>query len=154
MSHLNTETRAPKYQQILETIQREILSGRYQPGQKLPSEAALVRRFGTSRITVGRALRELRHAGLIQRRAWSGTYLATSSTGDSGLLFGLLIPNLAATEIFGPICQGMSEAPQARKNALLWGNITPDPGTRGEQAWQLCQQYIAKNVAGIFFAPL
>jgi GntR family transcriptional regulator, arabinose operon transcriptional repressor len=154
MTDLQAETRAPKYQQILETLQREILSGRYQPGQKLPSEAALVRRFGTSRITVGRALRELRHAGLIDRRAGSGTYLATSGSGDGGLLFGLLIPNLAGTEIFGPICQGMSEAPPAGKNALLWGNITPDPATKGEQAWQLCQQYIAKKVAGVFFAPL
>jgi hypothetical protein len=48
-------------------------------------------------------------------------------------LFGLLVPNLRDTEIFGPICQGMSEAPQARKNALLWGNIAAehdmkDPG--------------------------
>jgi GntR family transcriptional regulator of arabinose operon len=154
MTHPNTEVRAPKYQQILETLQREILSGRYQPGQKLPSEAALVRRFGTSRITVGRALRELHHAGLIHRRAGSGTYLATSGSSDGGLLFGLLIPNLAGTEIFGPICQGMSEAPQARKNALLWGNITRDPATKGEQAWQLSQQYIAKKVAGVFFAPL
>src|SRR6516164_8981663 len=113
--------RAPKYQQILETLQREILSGRYQPGQKLPSEAALVKRFGTSRITVGRALRELRQAGLIERRAGSGTYLATAESADGGLLFGLLIPNMAGTEIFGPICQGMSEARQARKNALLLG---------------------------------
>jgi GntR family transcriptional regulator, arabinose operon transcriptional repressor len=73
---------------------------------------------------------------------------------DEGLLFGLLIPNLGDTEIFGPICQGMSQAPQARKNALLWGNIAPEPETKGEQTWQLCQQYIAKKVAGVFFAPL
>lgn len=153
MTFSTSAGRAPKYQQILETLQREILSGRYQPGQKLPSEAALVKRFGTSRITVGRALRELRQAGLIERRAGSGTY-AGALSDDSGLIFGLLIPNLADTEIFAPICQGMSEAPMARKNALLWGNITPDPKTKAEQSWQLCQQYIAKKVAGVFFAPI
>jgi GntR family transcriptional regulator, arabinose operon transcriptional repressor len=144
----------PKYRQVFDTIKTDILSGRYQPGQKLPSEAAFLKKFGTSRITVGRALRELQQAGLIQRRAGSGTYVGTASSDDSGLLFGLLIPNLGGTEIFGPICQGMSEAPQTRKNALLWGNITRDPGTKGEQAWQLCQQYITKEVAGVFFAPL
>lgn len=154
MTRSNTQARSPKYQLILETLQREILSDRYQPGQKLPSEAALVKRFGTSRITVGRALRELYHAGLIHRRAGSGTYLANANSGDGGLLFALLIPNFVGTEIFGPICQGMSEAPQARKNALLWGNITPDPATKAEQAWELCQQYISKKVAGVFFAPL
>jgi GntR family transcriptional regulator, arabinose operon transcriptional repressor len=73
---------------------------------------------------------------------------------DGGLLFGLLIPNLSDTEIFGPICQGMSEAPQIRKNALLWGNMTPDHETKDQQAWELCLQYIAKRVAGVFFAPL
>ena len=154
MTRSNTQAPAPKYQQILESLQHEILSGRYQPGQKLPSEAALVKRFGTSRITVGRALRELYHAGLIHRRAGSGTYLANTTYGDGGFLFGLLIPDFSGTEIFGPICQGMSEAPQARKNALLWGNITPDPATKAEQAWELCQQYISKKVAGVFFAPL
>jgi DNA-binding LacI/PurR family transcriptional regulator len=153
MTYAKAAVQPPRYQQILDTIKKDILSGRYQAGQKLPSETALLRRFGTSRITVGRALRELQQAGLVQRRAGSGTYVRAVPE-DAGLLFGLLIPNLGDTEIFGPICLGLSEAPQARKNALLWGNMTPDAGTKDEQAWELCQQYIAKKVAGVFFAPL
>jgi DNA-binding LacI/PurR family transcriptional regulator len=144
----------PKYRQILETIKTDIVSGRYQPGQKLPSEAALIKRFETSRITVGRALRELQQAGLIERRPGSGTYVGTGPADETGLLFGLLFPNLADTEILGPICQGMSEAPQASKHALLWGSLTPDPATRANQTWELCQQYIRKKVGGVFFAPL
>jgi len=144
----------PKYRQILEAIKTEIVSGRYQPGQKLPSEAALLKRFATSRITVGRALRELQQAGLIERRPGSGTYVGTGPTDENGLLFGLLFPNVADTEIFGPIREGMSEAPQASKHALLWGNLTPDPKTRAHQTWELCQQYIRKKVGGVFFAPL
>jgi GntR family transcriptional regulator, arabinose operon transcriptional repressor len=154
MTYSGADVHVPKYRRVLETIKTDILSGRYQAGQKLPSEAALLKRFGISRITASRALRELQQAGLIQRRAGSGTYVGAASVDDSGLLFGLLIPDLAGTEIFGLICQGMSEAPQARKNALLWGNVTPDPATKGEQAWQLCQQYVAKKVAGVSFAPL
>jgi Bacterial regulatory proteins, gntR family/Periplasmic binding protein-like domain len=38
----------PQYQQVLETIKTDILSGRYEPGQKLPSEAGLQKPFGTS----------------------------------------------------------------------------------------------------------
>src|ERR1700730_18377894 len=154
MSFSKATVQLPKYQQVVEAVKNEILSGRYQPGQKLPSEAALVKRFGASRITVGRALRELRQAGLIQSRAGSGSYVGPAATGDKGLLFGLLIPNLGDTEIFGPICQGMSEASQARRNALLWGNIAPDLSVKDEQTWQLCKQYIDKKVAGVFFAPL
>src|SRR6202051_1990359 len=144
----------PKYRKILERLGRDILIGHYRPGQKFPSEAALVKRFGASRITIGRALRALRQAGLIQSRAGSGSYVGPAASGDEGLLFGLLIPNLGDTEIFGPICQGMSQAPQARKNALLWGNIAPEPETKEEQTWELCQQYISKKVDGVFFAPL
>src|SRR6202161_3947029 len=154
MSFTKAPVQLPKYQQIVEAVKNEVLSGRYQPGQKLPSEAALVKRFGASRITVGRALRELRQAGLIQSRAGSGSYVGPAATGDEGLLFGLLIPNLGDTEIFGPIWQGMSQAPQARRNALLWGNIAPEPETKEEQTWELCQQYITKKVDGVFFAPL
>src|SRR5260221_6106641 len=98
MTHSNNGLQPPKYQQILENIKNDILSGRYQPGQKLPSEAALLKRFGTSRITVGRALRELQQAGLVQCRAGSGTYVGTAN-GDGSLLVGLLIPNLGGTEI-------------------------------------------------------
>jgi GntR family transcriptional regulator, arabinose operon transcriptional repressor len=154
MPNTDTDLLLPKYRQVFETLKADILSGRYQPGQKLPSEAALLKRFGISRITAGRALRELQQSGLIQRRAGSGSYVNTGSAEDSGLVFGLLLPNMADTEIFGPLCQGMSEAPQASRNALLWGNLAPDPKTRADQAWQLCQQYIAKKVAGVFFAPL
>jgi GntR family transcriptional regulator of arabinose operon len=154
MSFSKAPVQLPKYQQVVEVVKNEILSGRYQPGQKLPSEATLVKRFGASRITVGRALRELRQAGLIQSRAGSGSFVGPAVSGEDGLLFGLLIPNLGDTEIFGPITQGMSQAPQARTNALLWGNIAPEPETKDEQTWQLCQQYIAKKVAGVFFAPL
>src|ERR1700684_4534142 len=154
MSFTKAPVQLPKYQQIVEAVKNEVLSGRYQPGQKLPSEAALVKRFGASRITVGRALRELRQAGLIQSRAGSGSFVGPAASGDEGLLFGLLIPNLGDTEIFGPLCQGMSQAPQARRNALLWGNIAPEPETKEEQTWELCQQYISKKVDGVFFAPL
>jgi GntR family transcriptional regulator of arabinose operon len=147
-----------KYQRVFEELRREIVSGKYSPGQKLPSEAALVKRFGTSRITVGRAVRDLRQAGLVERRAGSGTYarLPKTGRGGGGLSFGLLIPDLGRTEIFEPICQGMAEAPQAGEHALLWGHALPGEATAAlqDQAWQICQQYIARKVSGVFFAPV
>jgi DNA-binding LacI/PurR family transcriptional regulator len=142
----------PKYQFVLESLEKEIVGGRYRPGQKVPSEAALVHRFMSSRITVGRAVRELVQRGLVERRAGSGTYVC--QTKSSGWLFGLLIAELGDTEIFDPICRGMAHAPQARTNALLWGNSVAHSAPKEDQAWQLCQQYIARKVSGVFFAPL
>lgn len=112
----------PKYRQIFDKLKTDILAGRYKPGQKLPSEAALVNKSGASRITVGRAIRELQNAGLVDRIAGSGTYVRDSSKDERRAhLFGLLIPDLGETEIFEPICHGIANAPEAGEHALLWG---------------------------------
>jgi len=154
MSAFHPESTPTKYQRVFDDLRKEILSGKYKPGQKLPSEADLVKRFGASRITVGRAVRELQERDFVERRAGSGTYVRAVRTG--GLSFGLIIPDLGRTEIFEPICQGMADAPQAAEHVLLWGaSAAAQPGApRQEQAWALAQQFITRQVAGIFFAPL
>jgi GntR family transcriptional regulator of arabinose operon len=144
----------PKYQKLFESLKADIISGRFNPGQKLPSEAALVNKSGASRITVLRALRELQNIGLIDRIAGSGTYVR-HLTGDDRHphLFGLLIPDLGETEIFEPICQGIANAPEATGHALLWGHADQQT-SKAEQAWRLSQHYIDRKVSGVFFAPL
>jgi GntR family transcriptional regulator, arabinose operon transcriptional repressor len=143
----------PLYKTILDTLVREIREGRYGPGQKFPSEAALVRRFGASRITVGRAVRELQHSGLVDRRAGSGTWVQGGvKPSGATLLFGLVIPNLGDTEIFEPICQGMADAPEAEGCALLWPHSRASDGEL--KALQLAEQCVANHVSGVFFAPL
>lgn len=144
----------PKYQQVFEALEQGILSGEYSAGQRLPSEAALLEKFGTSRITVIRALRELQQRGLVKRRVGSGTYVMSATSPNPSRLFGLLIPNLGETEIFGPICQGIADFLQARKHALLWGNMATEPQAKETKSLELCSQYIAKKIAGVFFAPL
>ena len=144
---------APKYRQVYSALRREIQSGRLLRGDRLPSEAELVRRFGASRITVSRAVRDLQAAGLVERRAGAGTFVKTTQAAGA-LSFGLLIPDLGETEIFEPICQGMMSSPLARQHALLWGGVAADAGGREERALELCSQYIERRVSGVFFAPL
>jgi GntR family transcriptional regulator, arabinose operon transcriptional repressor len=144
----------PKYQQLVDKLTEDIRSGRYKPGGKLPSEAALVKKFETSRITVGRALRELQIKGLVERVAGSGSYVRGEFIESKPLLFGLLIPDLGETEIFDPICHGIASAPLIADHALLWGHTDERASSKEEQCWKLCQQFIARQVAGVFFAPL
>jgi DNA-binding LacI/PurR family transcriptional regulator len=153
----------PKHRRVYSALISDIQAGRWKQGARLPSEAELVRAFGVSRITIGRALRDLRTAGLIDRRAGSGTFVCNRQP-VSVHSFGLLIPDLGETEIFGPICQGMMGSPLARRHALLWGSgsvgaepVSADPSAEGyhaERAWHLCRQYIERKVSGVFFAPL
>ncbi len=144
----------PKHRAIYETLRREIRAGGWKTGDRLPSEAELVRRFDASRITVGRAVGDLQRVGLVVRRPGSGTYVkGLASPRERALSFGLLIPDLGETDIFEPICQGMMASPLARAHALLWGSDNAeDP--KEERAWRLCQQYLERGVAGVFFAPL
>ena len=102
-------------------------------GRRLPSEAELVRTFGASRITVGRAVRDLQTAGLVERRAGSGTYVKAAPAAG-GLSFGLLIPDLGETEIFEPMCQGMMASPLAREHALVWGSVNSGGTAKDEHA--------------------
>lgn len=152
MQHLGSK---PKYRQILDTLVESITSGRLRPGQKLPSEAMMVKKYGASRITVGRAMRELQQRGLIERVAGSGSYVRGNlAAAGAPLVFGLLIPDLGETEIFEPICQGIATAPEAGEHALLWGHTDVAASSKAEQALQLCRQYVTRAVSGVFFAPL
>jgi GntR family transcriptional regulator of arabinose operon len=143
----------PKYQQVYDALAHEIRVGRFKGGDRLPSEAALGTQYRASRITVGRAVKDLQLAGMVERRAGSGTFVK-SETASGALSFGLLIPDLGETDIFEPICQGMMGAPLARRHALVWGSLTSSDRTKEDRAWDLCRQYIERRVSGVFFAPL
>ena len=142
----------PKHRRIHDHLKDAILSGRYEPGQRLPSESALVRQFQASRLTVNRAFRELQIQGLIDRRVGSGSYVRPHAS--QGYTFGLLIPELGRTEIFEPICRGMAEAHLSEHHVLLWGKTLAESQSDGSHARDACRQLIAKRVSGVFFAPL
>jgi len=145
--------KVPKHRQVYGALERGIHSGRWKRGERLPSEAELVRQFGTSRITVGRAVRDLKLAGLVERRAGSGTFVRAGRP-QGALSFGLLIPDLGETEIFEPMWQGLMASPLAREHALLWGSAPAGAASKEERAWELCRQYVDRKVSGVFFAPL
>jgi DNA-binding LacI/PurR family transcriptional regulator len=143
----------PKYRLIADSLRESVLSGEYRPGSRLPSETDLVRRFGVSRMTIVKAIKELQHAGLVTRRVGSGTYVSPR-TSQTSRLFGLLIPELGQTEIFEPICQGMASYQGTTPHSLLWGNSVGDGHPKEQVAEELCQQYITQQASGVFFAPL
>ena len=66
----------PAYLQVKAFVKAQIGAGVWRPGDPVPSEAALMRQFGVSRMTVNRALRELAADGLVRRVQGSGTFVA------------------------------------------------------------------------------
>ena len=142
----------PRHRLIYEELLKEIQTGVYRPGDRLPSEALLCERFVASRISVAKAVQGLQREHLVTRRPGSGTYVETPAR-PSSLQFGLLIPALETTDIFGQICQGMMRSPAAKLHSLTWGHSTGDQSDPMSAMESLCQQYIAQRVDGVFFAP-
>jgi GntR family histidine utilization transcriptional repressor len=65
-----------RYQQLKAHILESIQAGRLRPRDRVPSEQELVRRFGVSRMTANRALRELARDGVVVRHTGVGTFVA------------------------------------------------------------------------------
>lgn len=143
----------PKHSQICDQLRQSLIGHQYFSGDKLPSDNELVERFGVSRPTIARALSQLEREGLVERRPGSGTFVSSRVRGG-GFVFGLLIPGLGDTEIFEPICRGISIARVGGNHELLWGPTFSPTAAVELQAEQLCEYYIRRAVSGVFFAPM
>ena len=70
----------PRYRQLAEQYRKAITSGKYKPGDALPTEMEICETHKVSRHTARDALRILTDDGLIERRRGAGTIVATRGT--------------------------------------------------------------------------
>ena len=64
--------------QVIEQLRAEITSGEWPVGTRIPTEPQLVAALGVGRNTVREAVRALEHAGLLESRQGSGTYVTAT----------------------------------------------------------------------------
>jgi GntR family phosphonate transport system transcriptional regulator len=64
------------WRQIASALEADISGGKRQPGERLPTEAALTERFAVNRHTVRRALEELEARGIIRVEQGRGAFVA------------------------------------------------------------------------------
>jgi GntR family transcriptional regulator len=67
---------APIYRQIIQQIEYAILSGRMQPGDRLPTIRTLAVKLKTNPNTIAKAYGELEIRGILATQVGSGTYIA------------------------------------------------------------------------------
>lgn len=65
------------WRSIHDRLLEEIATGHYKPGEKLPTELDLARRFGVNRHTVRHAMAELRDHGIVYSRRGAGVFVAS-----------------------------------------------------------------------------
>jgi GntR family hexuronate regulon transcriptional repressor len=80
---INPDTRK-LYQQVASTIMESITSGKYKPGERLPSERDLASAFKVSRPTIREAMIALEIRGLAETRHGSGIYVADKPPAHAG----------------------------------------------------------------------
>ena len=74
------------YEHIINYLRKEINTGVLKPGDKLPTEMELAKKFNVSRITSKRALEDLRVEGLIYRVRGSGSFVSQRKYAAGGNL--------------------------------------------------------------------
>lgn len=76
----DTSRRTPIWQAIADALRNDMAEGRYAPGDKLPTEAALADRFGVNRHTVRHGISALVDQGLVRTRRGAGAFVAATPT--------------------------------------------------------------------------
>lgn len=90
----NLDSARPIYLQIIERVQMDIVTGQYQPGDKLPSVRDLAQEAAVNPNTMQKALSELERSGLIYSQQTSGRFI----TEDKELIHQMK-KELAAAEV-------------------------------------------------------
>ena len=147
----------PRHHEISSELLTEILAGKHDHTDRLPSEAQLVKRFKVSRPTIARALLDLKTNGILERRAGSGTYLCKERDASPSVRqLGMIVPGLGKIEIFDVICGELASLARVSDLGMHWGGSSR-PRTEAsksiEEAEELCARYIGSAVSGVFFAP-
>ncbi len=80
--------RIPLFAQVRDQLRREILDGEFQPGDAIPPEPQLCRRFGVSRITLRHSVDDLVREGLLDKLPGKGTFVRASQYETSLMSLG------------------------------------------------------------------
>lgn len=130
---------APKYLRLFDAFAQAIRSGRFKPGERVPTETELTKRLPVSLGTVQKALAKLATSGLVVRNRKTGTYIADHrSLVDEVFVYRFMDPDtgramlpfvrvLAVTvdDANGPWHEALMAARVVRIDRLVWFDQDP-----------------------------
>ena len=153
-SEVAGESRKPRHREVFESLLGEIASGRFQPGDRLPTEAELAKTFSASRSTIARAMRDLKGRGLLHRQRGGGTHIARQD-GKRIALFTPFAQSAAGLGyIGGQIHAHLSEVASQRSDHLRLQLIGRTDGDPLDKMMAAAKALIEQGVAGVFYYPV
>lgn len=141
-----------KYQSVKDSIIKAITSGKYQVGDKLPTESILMDRYDVSRYTIRRAMGELENDHYIYRIQGGGMYVDDWQSNKvkpiNNKMIGIVTTHLA-DYIFPSIISGIDRAVSRAGYSLLLSNTHNDH----DQERQSLKKMLESNVDGLIIEP-
>lgn len=146
----------PLYQTIYENIREAIESGNQPVGSKIETEQELADRYGVSRITVARAVKELEQRKYVYRIKGSGTFVNDDSLWKDGNHNGNTQSNLISVvlptnykDVSISILHGVHSVVDTAGLITTFHNSDEDVNTEAT----ILRRLMRENVAGVIVYP-
>ncbi|MDC3416617.1 GntR family transcriptional regulator [Aquibacillus salsiterrae] len=140
------------YEKVYDSLKQEITSGKYQRGERLPSEKEISENFQVSRITSKKALEKLVMEGYVYRQRGKGTFVSNNRPGNSYIqrqkpLIGLIIT--AFNDSFGSGLINSLEKESDGNCFIILKRSLGDP----EKEEKLVKELVEYGVDGLIVYP-
>ncbi len=139
----------PKYYVLMEQLKRDILEGRIQTGDKIPSENELADSYQISRHTVRKALSILENEQLIEAVHGKGTFCSyrIENKGNSHNI--AVVTTYISDYIFPRLIQGMDHVLTENGYSIILKNT----GNSQKNEAKALQDILTKNIDGLIIEP-
>lgn len=142
-----------KYQIIQEEIKKQIQSGVYLVGEKIPAESQLMVAFSVSRHTVRQAISSLVNDGVLEKIQGSGTFVVEqrkvqTQNGNKSKTIGVITTYLS-DYIFPSIIRGIEEELRENGYSLLLASTQNDTDNERDSI----EMMLRHQVDGLIIEP-
>ncbi len=126
ISSIDRDSYEPAYSQLVNILRSQIASGKFRPGDRLPSEAQLRERYGVSPMTVRRAINRLVDQGIVIAEQGRGTFVKPVELTQAAFDFNELKNLFSNKETIVKILK----AKIISADEIISRKLAIDPGTR------------------------
>lgn len=141
--------RQAKYWSLLQDVKEKIISGGYQPGDKLPSENQLSAKYDISRQTVRKAFAILEQDGYIYAEHGRGTFVSDQAFKAQNSKNIAVVTTYLSDYIFPRVIQGIERVLTENGYTII---LKTTGNSRKREALYL-QELLTKDVDGIIIEP-
>ena len=144
-----TENGKPKYFTLMEELKEEILSGRIQPGEKLPSENQFTVQYSLSRHTVRKALSLLEQEGYIEACHGKGTFCSEKMRHMKKSRNIAVVTTYISDYIFPRLIQGIDNVLSEQGYSIILKNT----GNSRQKEAKCLEELLQKDIDGLIIEP-